>query len=404
MTLDSALGTEWLGNKVLRSGKFADLHIHIGSAKGKAVKITASRLLTLRSIIFDEAPRKGIDIVGVVDAGSRLVASEIEEMLSNDELQPLSKGGFLAINGVLLIAGCEVETREGFHVITYLPSLDAIHSWQRFLRNRVRNLELSTQRVDAGIVDLVALNEDLGGIFCPAHAFTPHKGVYGMWTDKLASKIGTVFHQIKVLELGLSADTDMADCLAETGCFTFVSNSDAHSAGNIGREYNQLLMHELNFAELRWCLENRQGRKVIANYGMHPLMGKYHRTYCPACDLIATEAAPVLSCGKCGTDRIVLGVKDRLVSIQDIPETRHPNHRPPYYYRIPLKDLPGIGPTIMTRLKQAVVNEIELIERTPIDELEKIAGPKVAATINDMRMGRLAIQAGGGGKYGKVKR
>lgn len=404
MTISPDANNQSLDDDFSGSGIFADLHIHIGSAGGKAVKITASRQLTLQSIIFEDSLRKGLNIVGVVDAGSRLVAAEIEEMLSNGKLDSIPQGGFQAANGTLLIAGCEVETREGFHVISYLPNLDAIHSWQRYLRTRVTNLELSTQKVDAGIVDLLALSEELGGIFCPAHAFTPHKGVYGMWTKRLADKIGPNFNRIKVLELGLSADSAMADCLQEAVNLTFVSNSDAHSSGNIGREYNQLLMRAMNFEELRWALENREGRRVVANYGMHPLMGKYHRTYCPACDLIAVEEPPILSCCQCGAERIVLGVKDRLVSIQDYPAARHPFHRPPYYYRIPLKDLPGIGPAMLSRLRQAFVNEIELIERTPLNQLEQVAGAKVAAAINDMRLGRLAIQAGGGGKYGKVKR
>jgi PHP family Zn ribbon phosphoesterase len=59
---------------------------------------------------------------------------------------------------------------------------------------------------------------------------------------------------------------------------------------------------------------------------------------------------------------------------------------------------------MLSRLNQAAANEIELIENTPLEELNQIAGPKVAATINDMRLGQLGIAVGGGGKYGKVLR
>ena len=59
---------------------YADLHIHIGCAQGKAVKITASRHLTLRKVLFEDAPRKGLDIVGMVDAGSPLVSAEIKSL------------------------------------------------------------------------------------------------------------------------------------------------------------------------------------------------------------------------------------------------------------------------------------------------------------------------------------
>jgi len=381
---------------------FADLHIHIGSARGKAVKITASRRLDLRTIIFYDAPRKGLDIVGIVDAGSTLVAFEIEEMLSTGELAEVENGGFLAPNGVLLIAACEVESREGVHVITCLPSLQRIKDWQKYIKSRVHNMQLSTQRVNASVRDIITLSNQLEGIFYLAHAFTPHKGAYGMWTNKLASKLGADTEQIKVLELGLSSDTGMADMLAETRGITFLSNSDAHSSPNVGREYNLLSMGNPNFNELRLCLGNQLGRRVIANYGLHPRLGKYHRSYCPECAIIIDDAPPINSCPICGTSKIVMGVYDRIVTIRDYEHSQHPPGRPPYYYRVPLKDLPGIGPKMYNKLLNVFPNEIELMEQIPIVDIIEVAGKKAANAINDMRLGRLTITPGGGGKYGKV--
>ncbi len=382
---------------------FADLHIHIGSARGRAVKITASRRLDLRTIIFEDAPRKGLDIVGIVDAGSTLVAFEIEEMLATEELAEVKKGGFLASNGVLLIAACEVESREGVHLISYLPNLESIKNWQKYLRSRVHNMQLSTQRADASFIDIMKLSLDLEGIFCPAHAFTPHKGIYGMWTDKLVNKIGDDIHKIRTLEIGLSADTDMADRLQETSSFTYLTNSDAHSSPNIGREFNLLQIKSKNFQELRLCLQNEDGRRVLANYGLHPRLGKYHRTSCPVCGIISEDEPPVTSCRVCGNSKIIMGVYDRIVAIQDYDCAQPPPGRPPYCYRIPLKDLPGIGPRIYNSLLQEFPNEIELMEKTPLDDIRRAAGNKAAAAIDDMRSGRLIISPGGGGKYGKVR-
>jgi uncharacterized protein (TIGR00375 family) len=206
------------------------------------------------------------------------------------------------------------------------------------------------------------------------------------------------------LELGLSADTEMADMLEETRGFTFLSNSDAHSSPNVGREYNLLRMGAKNFQELRLCLANQGGRMVLGNYGMHPRLGKYHRSYCPSCDKILGDAPPISVCPLCGNSKIVMGVFDRIVVIRDYEVPRHPYARPPYYYRIPLKDLPGIGPMTYNKLLEAFPNEIELIESVPIDHISQAAGGNIAAIIADMRMGRLNISSGGGGKYGKVKR
>ncbi|MDD4802684.1 MAG: endonuclease Q family protein [Syntrophomonas sp.] len=383
---------------------FADLHIHIGSAQGKAVKITASRQLQLRTVICNDAPRKGLDIVGVVDSGSVLVSAEIEEMLAEGDLVELEEGGFIARNGVLLITACEVESREGVHLIVYLPYLKSIKEWQVNIRSKVHNMKLSTQKINASIQDIIDLSQHLQGIFCLAHAFTPHKGVYGMWTDKLADKLGEYKAKIKVLELGLSSDTDMADMLSETRDITFLSNSDAHSSPNVGREYNLVRMAAKNFHELKLCLTGQDGRGVMGNYGMHPRMGKYHRTFCPACDKIIADTPPVKICPWCGNFRTVMGVLDRIVEIRDYEFPRHPGSRPPYYYRIPLKDLPGIGPMTYNRLMAAFPNELELTERISVNDISQAAGLKIAALINDLRLGRLSISPGGGGKYGKVNK
>lgn len=381
---------------------YGDLHIHIGSAQGRPVKITASRQLTLDSIIFHHAPRKGLGIVGIVDAGTNPVAAEIEAMLSSGQLSEHEDGGFIASNGVLLIAGCEIECREGMHLISYLPNWRAVKKWQKYMGSRVHNMNLSTQKVNAGITDIINLTVLLDGIFCPAHAFTPHKGIYGMWTDRLANRLGNDFDKIKVLELGLSADSDMAGMVQETRNFTFLSNSDAHSAANIGREFNLLRIAERSFRELDYSLQNKNGRKVMANYGMDPLMGKYHRSFCPVCAAISEDEPPVLKCPHCGNDKMIMGVHDRLVQIRDYQESRYPVTRPPYNYRVPLKDIPGVGPKTIAKLLAYAGNEIELMENVSIDDIGKLAGKDIACIIAKMRRGRLKIIPGGGGRYGKV--
>lgn len=383
---------------------YGDMHIHIGRAMGKAVKITASRQLQLRSIIFHDAPLKGLNMVGVVDAGTVMVAAEIEKMLESGELIELDEGGFLASNGVLLIAGCETECREGVHLISYLPDLQAIRKWQAFLRSRVHNMQLSTQKADASMLDIMEITEELGGVFCPAHAYTPHKGVYGKWLARFMDELGEDTKRIKVLELGLSADSSLADRIEESWQFTYLSNSDAHSSPNVGREYNLFRMGDKSFQEWRKSIENQDGRHIAANYGMDPRLGKYHRSYCPQCETILDEEAPVITCAHCGNKKIIMGVYDRIVQIQDHKKQIHPEGRPAYHYRVPLKDLPGVGPKIYNKLLQIFPGEINLLENIAIEEISRAAGPGLAASVEKMRRGQLDIIPGGGGKYGRVKK
>lgn len=382
---------------------FADLHIHIGRANGRPVKITASRHLTLTSLLEETAPRKGLDVIGVVDAGTAPVLTEIEQMVEKGVLITHPRGGFIAPNGIMLLAGCEVETREGIHVILYLPHLDSLRRYQKYMRSRVKNVELSTQRCQAGMAELINLAHLLEGVFCPAHAFTPHKGFYGMLSPSLKSYLGREADQIKALELGLSSDTELADTISETRQFTFLSNSDAHSAGNVGREYNLLRVAELSFEDFRKAIYEEEGRRVLANYGMDPLMGKYHRSYCPHCQLIIQEEAPVVQCPDCGSEKLVMGVYDRIVQIQDQPESIHPVGRPPYHYRVPLMSLPGVGPAAYQKLIQYLGSEIQVIEKASPDDIARVVGDNTAQLIMKMRVGRLPITPGGGGVYGKVQ-
>jgi uncharacterized protein (TIGR00375 family) len=383
---------------------YADFHIHIGKARGKSVKITASRELNLQRILFQDAPEKGLDIVGIVDAGTLPVYQEIEAMLANGDIRELHRGGFLARNGVVFIAACELESLEGVHWIIYLPHLEKLKEYQKFIRNRVKNLDLSTQKVHINARELVNLSLMLEGILCPAHAFTPHKGAYGAWVDRLEPVLGRDLQYIKVLELGLSSDTDMADTIAETRRFNFLSNSDAHSPANIAREYNLLRIAEKNFEEIRFSFENINGRRIMANFGMDPQLGKYHRSFCQECLTIAEGNLPVFVCQNCGSDRLVNGVYDRIAHIRDYNEPRHPISRPPYHYRVPLRQLPGVGPKMYKKLIQFFGSEIEILENADIEKIKHISGENIALMIKSMRTGRLPIIPGGGGYYGKVKK
>ncbi|MDD3894575.1 MAG: endonuclease Q family protein [Syntrophomonadaceae bacterium] len=381
---------------------YADLHIHIGNAGGKPVKITASRQLDLKTVLYRDAKTKGLDAIGIIDAACTNVLAEIETMLREGELQELPAGGFLARNGVLLMAGAEIESQEGVHSLIYVPGLEQLKTLHKYLKTRVKNMTLSTQRARVSIGELINLTRLTEGIFCPAHAFTPFKGIYGSWTDKLRPRLGLNTDQIYTLELGLSADTSMADMLKETRSFTYLSNSDAHSSANIAREYNLLRLGAKNFTELKLALLNKAGRKVLANYGMDPLLGKYHRSFCNDCHLIASELPPVNTCHACGYKNMVKGVLDRIAEIRDYEEPHHPAGRPPYYYRVPLRALPGAGPKTIEKLLTYYDNEIEILERADIQIIDKLAGAVVARQIEKMRSGRMTISPGGGGYYGKV--
>lgn len=109
-----------------------------------------------------------------------------------------------------------------------------------------------------------------------------------MYGKGVKSSLKEVFDEclIDAVELGLSSDTHMASHVSELNAYCFLTNSDAHSLGKIGREYNKLLMKHASFKEFSLALKGEEGRSVAANYGMNPELGKYYQTTCESCGLL----------------------------------------------------------------------------------------------------------------------
>lgn len=384
---------------------YADLHIHLGANwRGGPVKVTASPRMTLEAILTTARAEKGLDLVGIVDTLSPLVQEELHHLCRAGLMRELPGGGLRYKNGITLIPGVELEVREGAHIISYFPDLESLAGFTKGVSSLITNINLSTQRINLILEDLVAVTAEHGGITIPAHAFTPHKGVYGHATRRLQYLFSAgIPASLPGLELGLSADTSMADRIAETASLTFLSNSDAHSLGKISREYNLITCREASWEELVAVLAGRGGRRVKANYGLDPRLGKYHRTSCPACGYLARrEKAPVVTCPRCRSTTVVLGVLDRVAAIADWPHPRSPAERPPYHYQVPLEFVPGVGKKTLARLIEAFGSEINVLHRASLTDLTRVVGEKVARSILQAREGSLQILPGGGGKYGKV--
>ncbi|MGN7468855.1 endonuclease Q family protein [Brevibacillus sp. SAFN-007a] len=382
---------------------FCDMHIHIGGTwTGKPVKITASRQMTLTKILEEASEKKGLDMIGIIDAHSPEVQEELLFLLEAGAATEHADGGIL-YKETMLILGCELEIKEPgrgeAHFLVYLPKLADMQQWTRWLAARCKNVQLSSQRVAARLGELQDVVGQLGGILIPAHIFTPHKGLYGSCTDRLADVLDPT--RIYAVELGLSANTDMADRLSELHDKTFLTNSDAHSLGKIGREYQGIAMEERSFAEWKKALRREEGRGVTVNYGLHPQLGKYHQTACQGCQSLLPADAEG-RCPACGHARIVRGVAARIDELADRKGGEHPAFRPPYIQQFPLEFIPGVGPKLLAKLYRAFGTQMNVVHRATEDELAKVVGETIARLIVAGRDGTLNVQKGGAGTYGKV--
>ena len=391
---------------------FADLHVHIGrSESGKPIKITAAKSLNFANIAKECEERKGIQVVGIIDCASPYVIEDIEKFLQTGDAYELKDGGIIYKDKVCIILGSEVETSEvgrngkkgSAHNLCYFPFLKDIKNFSKEMSKHIKNITLSTQRSDLSGYDLIDIVEENNGILVPAHIFTPFKSYYGNCTDRLGNIFREKYDKIFAVELGLSSDTFLADMISELENKTFLTNSDAHSLPKIAREYNKMQVEDISFKEIVKALKNEDGRKIIANYGLDPKLGKYHRTYCDNCNQTIETKEPVDKCPFCGSDNVTFGVFDRIELIKDKKETKSPENRPPYIYQIPLGFIPGVGGKTIDKLLENFHTEMNILHKLSKDDIEAVVGEKVANSIENAKTGKCKVHSGGGGNYGKIE-
>lgn len=382
------------------SSYFVDLHIHIGrDYHNRPVKITGAKTLTLSNILKEADEKKGLDMVGVIDCHAPAVQAEIQELIDTKQAKELKDGG-IQFKQVTLILGSEIEIYDEnckgpIHVLCFFPTLASMSAFTAWLRERMTNINLSSQRYYGSARDLQYKVKELSGLFIPAHIFTPFKSLYGKGVQQSLREV-LDDSLIDAVELGLSSDTYMVDGIDELNPYTFLTNSDAHSLGKMAREYQEVLMKTPSFKELYYAIHHVKGRKIVRNYGMNPLLGKYYHTVCKKCLNPAPKNEP---CSNCGSLQRINGVKER---IDMLKTNEYSRERPTYVHQVPLDFIPSLGAKTYAKLLKAFGTEMNIIHRVSKEELEEVVPAKLAEMILTNRNGELQIAAGGGGKYGKV--
>lgn len=384
---------------------FSDLHIHIGRTQsGRAVKITGSKNLTLQNILDVASSKKGLDLIGIIDCHSPEVIGEIEQLIMEEKAQELPLGG-VRYERTTLILGSEIEIYDEhchgpIHVLAFFPTIEIMKEFSKWMSHHLKNIHLSSQRIYCDGLTLQNKVRELGGLFIPAHVFTPFKSLYGKGVVKSLKEVFDP-QLIDGIELGLSSDTYMVKDISELNPYTFVTNSDAHSLGKLAREYQKLQLGDVNFQELKLALHEQEGRGVLSNYGLNPLLGKYHETVCANCGE-SVEEEGLIHCPYCGQSQLIKGVSKRIKELSDTEY--HTRQRPPYIHQIPLDFIPGIGPKTIEKLLKVFGTEMNILHHVSVEELAQVIPLKIAATIDLARSGKLGITVGGGGVYGKIEK
>jgi len=375
----------------------SDLHIH------SKYSAATSKNMNLREM-SECAKRKGVQLLGTGDCFH-------EHWLEGIKALEEHKGIFL-YNGLAFVLTTEVEDINRVHHLLLFPSIESVEEMRSELEPHSNTIRVDGRpRIALTGEKIAEVAEKHSALIGPCHAFTPWTAMYAYF-NSISDCYKGMTDYVRFLELGLSADTDYADRIAELQKLTFLTNSDAHSPNpnRIAREFNRLEMKELSFSALEDSIMRRNGCRVILNVGIPPQEGKYNESACIKCFKHYTLEEAVKLNWRCSCKGMIKkGVVDRVKELATYDEPRHPEHRPPYLHLIPLSEIIAKAlpeKEVLGEWEQLVEtfgNEINVLLDARMDEIRAIARGEVADAIRSFRDGEIGIIPGGGGAYGRIE-
>lgn len=393
----------------------ADFHIHSKYSR------SCSRDLTLENIA-KWCEYKGIGLVGTADFTHPAWLADIKSKLEPAEpgLYRLKDGSsptrFILSTEISCIYSQGGKTRR-VHVCLLMPSIASVDKLVENLDKRGCNLR-SDGRPILGIsakeLARIVLEIDSQSMVIPAHVWTPWFAVFGSKSgfDSMEECFEELAPEIFAAETGLSSDPPMNWRLSALDHISLVSNSDAHSPANLGREANvfEIPETELSFGEIRRILKEKDLSRFLYTIEFFPEEGKYHVDGHAACGFSCDPNDCVDGvCPVCGKS-LVLGVLRRVQELAD-RDTPKADSQVPYRSVIPLQeiiaDVLSVGKNskkVMSLYMEIVAKRREFEVLLDLDkaELEQLMPKNVAAAVMAVREGRVEIVPGYDGVYGKI--
>lgn len=405
----------------------ADLHIHSKYSRATSRDLNPETL-------YVWAQLKGVNLIGTGDFTHPEWLRELEDKVEAaedglwklkpsltrevDPLVPHSCRGTVRfvfqaeISTIYKKAG---RTRKVHHLIL-LPSPHEVRRLSARLE-RIGNLKSDGRPIlgldSRDLLEMVLEVSDLS-LFIPAHIWTPWFSVFGSKSgfDALEECYGELTPYIAALETGLSSDPEMNWRWSKLDGHRLVSNSDAHSPSRLGREAN-LLDISLSYPALREALFS--GKGFLETIEFFPEEGKYHLDGHRKCgtrlDPSETRANQG-QCPACGRP-VTIGVMHRVESLGDRPRGITPSDTKPFTRLLPLEEILGEIMVCGSRTRRVQVLQRQLLDRwgpelhilreLPLRMVEEGSIPLLTEALKRMREGRVWIEAGFDGQYGKIR-
>ena len=390
----------------------ADFHIHSRYSRACSKDLSIGELAKWAKI-------KGIGVLGTGDFTHPLWLEELKDTLRE------TGTGLYEHQEVRFMLSAEVNTlfykggkAHQIHHVLLAPSIDAVERINRELE-AFGSLTIDGRpsfRMEAWRLAEVVLGLEPRCLIVPAHAWTPWFAIFGS-TSGFDSVEECFEHQAKnifALETGLSSDPAMNWRLSALDKYALISNSDSHSARRIGREAN-IFDCELGFDAIAAALKTKDRTKFLGTLEFFPEEGKYHLDGHRACKV---RWAPQetrrhgFRCPACGR-KVTVGVMHRVESLADRPEGAAPPGAIPFQRIVQLDEIiadalgVGVGTQAVDREYQQLIykcgTELDVLLSSPEEALRRATSARIADGIVRMREGRVRVEPGYDGEYGKIQ-
>lgn len=403
--------------------KVLDLHLHSPFARACSPRISPES-------IAQTCEAKGVDIVGTGDFThpdwfALLSRKLIEE--KNSGLYKLrdesSETLFIFSTEVSLIYKEAGRTRK-VHLVVHAPSLELAKELNRQLAKSF-NLKADGRPIlgiSAPKFIRLCLDIDPHFLIYPAHIWTPWYSVFGAKSgfDSLVECFQEELVNIYAFETGLSSDPQMNWQLSSLDNLTCLSNSDAHSLENIGREANIMELAKLSYTNIYRVIRNNL--KIVAGdkEGMletiefYPEEGMYHLDGHRQCNFSCSPKESRRINGLCPvcSKPLIMGVSHRIMDLADRPESYQPKFKVSFHKLVSLDKIIAESLGIKSRKSKKVQkkysalinkygNEIYILKDLDLQDLAQEEA-KIARAITKVRKGEVDISPGFDGKYGEV--
>lgn len=372
---------------------------------------------------------KGINIVGSGDFTHPQWIKEFEDNMKSNgnglyqlKSREYSDVYFLLSTEVACIYKKNDKVRR-IHICILMPDIESVKKFNAKLVSLGKNLKSDGRPIlGMDVVELlkIALDINSKNLIIPAHIWTPWFAVLGSKSgfDSIEECFEEYSRYIFALETGLSSDPRMNWEVSSLDNYLLVSNSDAHSMENLGREANVVMLENFSYDEIYNTFKNKDREKFLYTIEFYPEEGMYHNDGHRKCNTNFDPKKSIKNKNICPVCKktLTLGVLHRIEELRDRSEEEILKLEKENKF-IPYKNLVGLKKIISEsfcvgrfskrvdefyfKMIEKFQNEFQILLNVSYDDLKEFDA-RIAEAIFRVRENKINLIPGYDGQYGKV--